>query len=326
MAQPALVPVAGTESDSHDLLAQDVRRGLQQSPKELPCRYFYDVLGCELFDAITELPEYYLTRAETEILSRYAPQIIERTKPEFIVELGAGSCTKTRLLIDAGLAGPSLRGFIPFDISRSSIDRVTSELSDIYPGLAIQGIVGDFATQLAMIPRFSHQLVMFLGSTIGNLNDDDCRLFFRTVRSLLRPDDAFLIGFDLVKDESQLLAAYNDSKGVTLRFNLNLLRRLNRELGADFDLEAFRHIAIYNRGQAQMEMYLESQKRQVVTIPGAEMRVTFGQGERIHTEISRKFTRHQVEALFVEAAMTMIGWYTDDAHRFAVALAVARES
>ncbi len=326
MAQPALVPVAGTESDSPELLVEDVRRGLEQSPRELPCRYFYDALGCQLFDAITELPEYYLTRAETEILSRYAVQVIERTKPEFIVELGAGSCTKTRLLIDAGLACGSLRGFIPFDISRSSIDRVTSELSDVYPGLAIRGIVGDFATQLAMIPRLRRQLVMFLGSTIGNLADDECKRFFQSIRSLLRPDDAFFIGFDLVKDESQLLAAYNDSQGVTLRFNLNLLRRLNRELGADFDLEAFRHIAIYNRGLAQMEMYLESQKLQVVTIPGAEMRVTFGEGERIHTEISRKFTRQQVEALFVKAGMTMVGWYTDGANRFAVALAVATES
>ncbi len=323
MAQAAVVPVAGTESDSHDQLAQDVRRGLEQSPKELPCRYFYDALGCELFDDITELPEYYLTRAETEILSRYAAQVIERTKPEFMVELGAGSCTKTRLLIDAGLACGSLRGFIPFDISRSSIDRVTSELSDIYPGLAIQGIVGDFATQLAMIPWLSRQLVMFLGSTVGNLGDDDCKLFFNRVRSLLQPHDAFLIGFDLVKDESRLLAAYNDSEGVTVRFNLNLLTRLNRELGADFDLQAFRHVAIYNRGQAQMEMYLESEKRQVVNIPGAGMHATFGRGERIHTEISRKFTRQQVEALFVETAMTMIGWYTDSANRFAVALAVA---
>jgi len=323
MAHPAAIPVPEAEPDSLKVMAADVGRGLSGSPKELPCRYLYDDVGGALFDAITALPEYYLTRAETEILSAHATEVIERTRPEFLVELGAGSCSKTRILLDAARRSGRLRGFVPFDISRSSLDRVAQELVDAYPGLAIHAIVGDFVSQLEIVPRLGRQLVMFLGSTIGNLADDECGLFLRRIRSMLEPDDAFLVGVDLVKDESILVAAYNDAQGVTARFNLNLLARLNRELQADFDLDAFSHVARYNPQKSQMEIYVQSQKSQVVSIPGAGLCVMFRRGELVRTEISRKFTRRQVEALLGAARMRLTGWYTDTENRFAVGLAVA---
>lgn len=325
MAEPATVLLAEEPADDLSRLAEEVRNGLSRSPKELPSRYFYDAVGSDLFDAITALPEYYLTRAETEILARHANELIDRTKPEFMVELGAGSCTKTRILLDAALQSGELRGFIPFDISRDSLGRVNKDLVAAYPGLMVLPLVGDFVSQLEMIPRLGRQLLMFLGSTVGNFAPDDCRRFFKRVRSLLEPGDAFLVGFDLVKDEAELRAAYNDDQGVTARFNLNLLARLNRELQADFDLQAYRHVAIYNRRLRQIEMYLESRNSQVVTIPAAGVRAAFAPGERMRTEISRKFTRRQVASLFARAGMRMTGWYTDSRHRFAVGLATVTQ-
>ncbi|MBO0702804.1 MAG: L-histidine N(alpha)-methyltransferase, partial [Candidatus Dormibacteraeota bacterium] len=220
-------------------LIEDVRRGLTDAPKHLPSRYFYDERGCELFEAITELPEYYVTRAEEALLRRHAEGIVQATQPVSLVEIGAGSCRKTSLLIDAARRVGYGRDFVPFDISEEAVRAASGELVGRFPGLHVYGMVGDFEKHLAAIPRLGRQLVLFLGSTIGNLEPDERIAFLRQVRALLEPDDAFLLGVDLVKSEEELNAAYNDSEGITAAFNRNLLSFLNRELGADFVPEAF---------------------------------------------------------------------------------------
>jgi len=227
-----------------------------------------DEVRGELYNASIAIPVHDRTAAETEILYAQGTEVLERTKLALRGELGAGSCSRARILLDAARRSGRLRGFVPFDISRNSLDRVAQKLVEAYPGLAIHAIVGDFVSQLEIVPRLGRQLVMFLGSTIGNLADEECGLFLRRIRSLLEPDDAFLVGVDLVKDEFILVAAYNDAQGVTARFNLNLLARLNRELQADFDLDAFSHVARYNPQKSQMEIYVQSLKSQVVSTLG----------------------------------------------------------
>lgn len=321
-----MTPVRPTPTKGSNRMAQDVARGLKATPKVLSSRYFYDAVGSKLFETITELPEYYLTRAESEILRRRAGDILRRSRPEFLVELGAGSAQKTRILLDAARSNGSgpLRGFIPFDISEASLQQVARDLIAAYPGLAVLPLAGDFAIDLSEIPRLGRQLVLFLGSTIGNFDDQEGLALLSRVHSLLAPEDAFLIGFDLVKDEAQLVAAYDDAQGVTACFNLNLLARLNRELGADFDLVAFSHVAIYNREERQMEIYLRSEKDQLVTIPRAWLRVSFQREELMRTEISRKFERSRAESLLEAASMRLTDWYTDSGTRFALALATSR--
>ncbi|HEY6379751.1 MAG TPA: L-histidine N(alpha)-methyltransferase [Candidatus Dormibacteraeota bacterium] len=308
-------------SAREDLIA-DVRAGLTGMPKQLSPHWFYDERGSALFEAITELPEYYQTRTEMSILRAHADDIAAAVHPEALVELGAGACTKSRILIEACRRAGRLTSFTPFDVSDASLHRVGRELVDEYPDLTVYCMVGVFSEHLAYIPRLGRRLVAFLGSTVGNLELTERRRFYADVRGLLAPGEAFLLGLDLVKDRAELIAAYNDGAGVTAEFNRNVLRVINRELGADFDLDAFDHVAIYDDQLDRIEMHLQARRPQTVIIPGAGISVRFDAGERLRTEISCKFTRELAEQRLAEASMGLREWYTDPRSRFALALAV----
>jgi L-histidine N-alpha-methyltransferase len=318
---PLTVAVHTVGRNARDELIADVRAGLARPPRWLPPRWFYDEEGSRLFDLITELPEYYQTRTETAILRGHAADIAALAHPEALVELGAGSCSKTRVLIEACREQGTLRTFTPFDVSDALLNRTARELVEEYPGLTVYGMVGDFSRHLGCIPRMGRRLILFLGSTIGNLEVEERRRFLDDVRALLDPGDAFLCGFDLVKDHAQLVAAYDDSAGVTAAFNRNLLAVVNRELDADFDLDAFAHVALYDATHDRIEMHLRSERPQSVVIPGAGMRVDFAEGEMLRTEISAKFTRAVVDSALRQSSMRLDTWFTDPAERFALALA-----
>lgn len=309
--------------DSRRVMAEEVRAGLSRTPKQLPSRYFYDARGSELFDAITELPEYYVTRAETEILQQHGAEIVEQARPQSIVELGAGSCTKTPILLETALSLGTLHSFVPFDISEAAVREAAETLVLRWPGLNLYGIVGDFESHLAAIPRLGRQLVMFLGSTMGNFGEDERGRFLGQVRTLLQESDLFLLGVDLVKDEASLNAAYNDAQGVTAAFNRNVLYVLNRELGANFDPDAFDHVAFYDPAAQRVEMHLQSRERQTVDIPGAEVHIALAPHECIHTETSNKFTKQTTAACLEREGMRLVDWFTDDQQRFGLALAAA---
>jgi L-histidine Nalpha-methyltransferase len=313
--------------DSHRAMSDDVHRGLTRSPKELPSRYFYDDRGSALFEQITELPEYYVTRAETEILEARSEELAAITRPQVIVELGAGACTKTRLLLESSHRVGSLRCFVPFDIGEAVLRRSVSELASEFGDLEVHGIVGDFSSHLDAIPRGGRQLVMFLGSTMGNFEVGQRRRFLASVRALLREEDFFLLGVDLVKDPQELVAAYDDAQGVTAEFNRNLLNVMNRELQADFDVDSFQHVALWNAPASRIEMHLRAQGKQLVRLPGAEhhdpLEVSFEDGETVRTEISVKFTRAALERSFAEAGLALRAWFSDSRQRFALALATA---
>lgn len=321
MLAPLTIAIHTFGRDARQELVADVRAGLGASPKSLPPRWFYDERGSELFEAITRLPEYYQTRAEAAILRRAAPDVIAAVEPEVMVELGAGSAAKTRLLIQAGLEA-RLTCFVPFDISEAFLQQTARHLAADFPGLSVYAVVGDFAAHLDRVPRHGRQLVVFLGSTIGNFEDDQRRAFLCRVRRLLQPGDAFLLGVDLLKDEAELVAAYDDRAGVTADFNLNVLRVLNRELQATFDLAGFEHVARFDRDRSRIEMYLRSRRRQRVAIPEGGMVVDFADGELMLTEISVKFTRESIERELREGGLRTVRWYTDDAKRFALSLCV----
>ncbi|HEU0166185.1 MAG TPA: L-histidine N(alpha)-methyltransferase [Chloroflexota bacterium] len=309
--------------EKRQALVDDVRTGLTKTPKELPPRWFYDDYGSELFEQITELPEYYQTRTEAAILRQYAPDIAARTAPEAIVELGSGSSLKTRLLIDAARAQGELHCFVPFDVSAAIVEQSAIQLLHQLPDLRIHAVIGDFAQHLDRIPRVGRQLIVFLGSTMGNFLPDARLRFLRDVRALLQPGDAFVLGVDLVKDERELVAAYDDAAGVTAAFNLNVLNVINSELGANFDPGSFQHVARWDREREWIEMHLRSLRDQEVVIPGADLRVSFTAGELLRTEISAKFTRSRIEEAFAASGLRLEAWYTDERQRFAEALAVA---
>ncbi|MGH2469795.1 MAG: L-histidine N(alpha)-methyltransferase [Chloroflexota bacterium] len=322
IAAPLTLEFHALGTSKLEALRADVRAGLTSLPKELPPRWFYDDAGSELFERITELPEYYQTRAETEILAACSQQIAQRFEPHALVELGSGSSTKTRLLLDAARRAGHLEWFVPFDVSDTIVRESSLRLLEDYPGLAIHAIIGDFFEHLDRIPRFGRQLLVLLGGTIGNFFPDQRQAFLLAVSRLMRPQDAFLVGLDLVKDAATLVAAYDDAQGVTARFNLNVLRVLNRELGADFDLARFTHVARYDAAEHRIEMHLRSLSAQTVHIRGANLAASFAAGELLRTEISTKFTRADIEADFAIAGLKLSGWYTDRLQRFALALAV----
>jgi L-histidine N-alpha-methyltransferase len=316
---PITIAIHTFGRDARADLVADVREGLGHRPRTLSPRWFYDERGSELFEAITELPEYYQTRTEATILAAAAGEVVAAVRPEAMVELGAGSAAKTRLLIEAGLRD-RLTCFVPFDISEAFLQQTARRLATDFPGLSVYAVVGDFAAHLEQVPRQGRQLVVFLGSTIGNLDDEPRRTFLGEVRRLLHPGDAFLLGVDLVKPERELVAAYDDADGVTAEFNLNVLRVLNRELGATFDLAAFEHVALFNRERSRIEMHLRSLRAQRVDIPGADMVVDFDPGEMLRTEISVKFTREAIERELRESGLVPSRWFTDRGERFALCL------
>jgi L-histidine N-alpha-methyltransferase len=304
-------------------IAADARMGLSAPFKELPPKYFYDERGSQLFERITELPEYYPTRAERAILDARAAEIVEVAGTSTLIELGSGSAAKTRCLFDAMSSADSLDAYVPVDISEEITRDTAERLIGEYDGLRVHGVVCDYETHLERIPREPGGLIAFLGGTIGNFDPNTRRSFLARIASLMYPEDRFLLGTDLVKDRERLEAAYNDSEGVTAEFNKNVLHVLNRELGADFDPAGFAHLAFWDEVNSWIDIRLRSLADQTVTVGALDMRVEFSEGEEMRTEISSKFTREQLEAIYCEVGLELVEWWTDAEGLFALSLAKA---
>ncbi|MFE7974952.1 L-histidine N(alpha)-methyltransferase [Streptomyces shenzhenensis] len=302
-------------------LRADVRRGLTATPKTLPPKWFYDARGSELFDRITELPEYYPTRAEREILLARADEIAAASRAHTLVELGSGSSEKTRHLIDA-LTG--LRVYVPVDVSESALVQAGRALIAERPELTVHALIADFTAGLTLPQTPGPRLLAFLGGTIGNLLPAERTAFLASVRRLLSPGDALLLGTDLVKDERTLVRAYDDAAGVTAEFDKNVLAVVNRELGADFDPDAFDHVALWDAENEWIEMRLRSRTAQTVKVPVLDLAVHFAAGEELRTEVSAKFRRDGVTAELTAAGLEPAHWWTDRANRFALSLSTAR--
>lgn len=311
--------------DAHERgLADDVLDGLTRPFKELPPKHFYDERGCVLFDRITELPEYYPTRAERAILVAEAERIVADTGAMELVELGSGSATKTRVLLDAMAATGRLRRYVPLDVAESVVRMSAEALVDEYPGLRVHGVIGDFERHLDRIPPSTPgepRIVALLGGTIGNFPPGSRRRLLRDIAALLGPDDRLLLGTDLVKDPAVLEAAYDDAAGVTAEFNRNVLHVVNRELDADFPLDGFAHVAFFDRRHEWIEMRLRALSACSVTIGALGLRVELSDGEEIRTEISAKFTLDRVAEDYAAAGLELTGWHTDAQERFALSLA-----
>jgi L-histidine N-alpha-methyltransferase len=305
-------------------LAEDVLDGLTRPFKELPPKHLYDERGCELFDQICELPEYYPTRTERSILERDAERIVAGLRAAELVELGSGTAAKTRVLLDAMADAGMLRRFVPFDVAESVVRDSAEALAGAYPGLEVHGVVGDFERHLDRIPpprAGEPRIVALLGGTIGNFPPGSRRRLLREIGALLGPDDALLLGTDLVKEPAVIEAAYDDAAGVTAAFNLNLLRVVNRELDADFPLDGFAHIAFFDRRNEWIEMRLRARRPCSVLVRALDLRVEFAAGEELRTEISAKFTRERVAADYAAAGLTLAGWHSDAEDRYALSLA-----
>ena len=310
-------------SDDHaaNALRHDVRTGLSATPKWLPPKWFYDARGSELFEQITRLPEYYPTRAETAALRAAVPEIASLTKAHTVVELGAGSSEKTRLLLDALSGSGSLRAFVPQDVSTAALEATTEAIARDYPDLRVHGVVSDFTADLGRLPGESPRLVAFLGGTIGNFHPDERRAFLHSVAAVLEPGEWLLLGTDLVKDAGTLVAAYDDAQGVTAEFNRNVLHVINRELSADFDVQAFEHVARWNAEQEWIEMRLRAVRDMRVSVEALQLSATFASGEEMRTEISAKFREPGVRRELAAAGLDVQAWWTDQAGRFGLALA-----
>jgi L-histidine Nalpha-methyltransferase len=303
-------------------LADDVREGLSAMPKTLPPKYFYDARGSELFERITRLPEYYPTRAEQSILDEVGAEIVERVRPEELVELGPGSARKTHALLDPMCVDGLARRYVPVDVSESAVTESATRLLDSYDALAIHGIVGDFERDLDRIPRNGdRRLIAFLGGTIGNLDAGERRTMLRKMRDQLSPEDRLLVGTDLVKDRERLEAAYNDSAGVTAEFNRNVLNVINANLDGDLDPERFEHRAVYDERNEWIEMRLSACEPHTAHIGAIDLAVAFEAGEHIRTEISCKFTRERIEREYGQAGLQLLDVYTDREGLFALSLA-----
>jgi L-histidine N-alpha-methyltransferase len=312
------------DADAAATMARDVRAGLCAYPKELAPKYFYDERGSRLFEQITELPEYYPTRAEREILSERSDEILAAAgRPGTLVELGSGSAVKTRHLLNAMRDVDGLDTYMPVDISEEITQRTAADLVEEYPGLSVRGLVCDFEQHLERIPdgAGTPRLVAFLGGTVGNLYPRQRHAFLERIAALLGPGDHLLLGTDLVKDAARLEAAYDDAAGVTAEFNKNVLEVLNRELGADFDVEAFEHIARYDAEAERMDIRLRSLADQQVRLQGLDLEISFAAGEEMRTEISTKFTRGRLESVYAGSGLEICGWFTDAAGDYALSLA-----
>ncbi|QYX75763.1 L-histidine N(alpha)-methyltransferase [Streptomyces akebiae] len=298
-------------------LRADVLEGLTRTPKTLPPKWFYDARGSELFERITELPEYYPTRAEREILVGRAGEIAAASGARTLVELGSGSSDKTRHLLDAM---PGLDTYVPVDVSESALRQAGEALAAERPGLNVHALIADFTAGLDLPETPGPRLVAFLGGTIGNLVPVERAAFLGAVRALLAPGDALLLGTDLVKDEAVLVAAYDDAAGVTAEFNKNVLNVVDRELGADFDPDAFDHVALWNTECEWIEMRLRSRTAQTVKIPALDLAVDFEAGEELRTEVSAKFREEGVRDELASVGLELTHWWTDEEGRFALSL------
>jgi L-histidine Nalpha-methyltransferase len=313
----------GTALPASGRMARDVRSGLLARPRTLPCMYFYDDAGSDLFERITREPEYYQTRTEEALLSEHAGMLVEALAPRELVELGSGAGRKVRLLLDAMSARGLLERCLLLDVNalflRTSVTRLRRE----YPGAEVRGMTGDFQRDLPLLrrePGGPRRLVLFLAGTIGNLEPVEVPAFLASVRALLAPGDGLLVGVDTVKDRAALEAAYNDRAGVTAEFNRNILRVLNRELGADFRPERWEHVAFWDAERSWIEMRLRSSVDQHVSIPSLGLAFDVRRGEELRTEVSAKYTRASFAARAAGTGLTLARWDTDGQGRFALAL------
>ena len=310
------------DRDDRAAFGADVRAGLGAQPKWLPPKWLYDREGCALFERITDVAEYYPSRRERSILAAHAADIARRSGADTLVELGSGSCDKTRLLLDALADTGRLRRFVPFEINLATLTAGAVRVADAYPGVEVHAVAGDFERHLGELPTCGRRLVAFLGGTIGNLLPGPRAAFLATLASGLTAGGTLLLGTDLVKEPDRLVAAYDDAAGVTAAFNRNLLRRLNRELDADFDLDRFLHVARWDDTEEWVEMRLRACGQQSVPIAALDMTVEFADGEDLRTEVSAKFRRHGVVDELAAAGLETIGWWTDDHGDYAVSLSV----
>lgn len=318
---PFLLTRTLPEDATEAALRADVLRGLTRTPKTLPPKWFYDAHGSELFDQITQLPEYYPTRAEREILVARAAEIAAASGARTLVELGSGSSEKTRYVIDALT---DLHTYVPVDVSESALTQAGHALIAERPGLNVHALIADFTAELTLPETPGPRLLAFLGGTIGNLLPAERAEFFASVRALLSPGDALLLGTDLVKDENVLVRAYDDAAGVTAAFNKNVLTVVDRELGADFDPGTFDHVALWDAENEWIEMRLRSRTAQTVKIPALDLAIDFADGEELHTEISAKFRKEGVRAELAAAGLELAHWWTDGEGRFALSLSTVR--
>ncbi len=302
-------------------IARDAREGLGVSQKYVPCKYFYDARGSKLFEDICHLPEYYPTRTELSILREIAPEIMGTFAHKDLVELGSGASLKIRMLLDAaGEPNRASMRYIPVDISESAIIETSEDLLERYPELQVLGVVADFTCQLHVIPMVRPLMLCFLGSTIGNMEEDESISFLRSVSDNIKPDDRLLVGFDMVKSRETMEAAYNDSRGVTSEFNKNVLNVLNNELKAGFDPSDFDHLAFFNEAESRIEMHLRANRDIRVKLEAIDMELKLEKGETIHTENSRKFTKKSIKDIANQAELSIQNWYSDPDGWFSLVL------
>jgi L-histidine N-alpha-methyltransferase len=308
-----------TADDLAKTLRQDVREGLTGTPKTLPPKWFYDERGSALFEEITKLEEYYPTRREREILVARAPDIAAVTGARTLLELGAGSGEKTRLLLGA-LSG-TLRSYVPVDVSGDFLEEAAAGIAADHPGLTVRTVVADYEQHLHLLPGGERRLIAFLGGTIGNMPPAERIGFLGGLRATMDDGDFLLLGADLVKDPGRLVRAYDDAAGVTAEFNRNVLYVINRELAADFDPEAFEHVAVWDADEEWIEMRLRSVRDQDVRVGGLDLEVSFAAGEEMRTEVSAKFRRERMAAELGAAGMELAEFWTDEAGDFSLTLA-----
>ncbi|MEO5837426.1 MAG: L-histidine N(alpha)-methyltransferase [Acidimicrobiales bacterium] len=306
--------------DLQRALAQDALEGLSATPKVLPPKWFYDAQGSELFDKITRLPEYYPTEAERSILAEQADAIADLSDADTLVELGAGSADKTRVLLDSLRAHGSLERYVPFDVSESALISASKMIADSYPGLTVHGVVGDFDRHLDVIPSGGTRMIALLGGTIGNYQPVDRTRLLERISAQMHSHDTFLLGVDLVKDPARLVRAYDDESGVTAAFNKNVLAVLNRGLGASFDLDRFEHVARWDPVNEWIEMRLRSIEQQRVTVRDIGLTVDFAENEEMRTEISAKFRRNGICTELATAGLELLAWLPDTADDYALVL------
>ena len=309
---------------SNELALADLQQGLNETPLRIPTRYLYDRRGSELFEKITQLEEYYLTRAERTILVDQADRIQEITECRELLELGAGAATKTRLLLDAMQAAGQLELYIPLDVSESEVRRVAEELVDEYDELRVHGIVADFIHHLTAVPPGKDRLLLLLGSTIGNFTTEDGVAFLRRINQRMTACDYFLLGADLIKEVSRIEAAYNDRLGITAEFNRNILRVVNRFADADFEPEKFEHLAYFNHDRHRVEMHLIAQEAMTISVRALDLTLDLEVGEDLFTEISCKYDRSLIKSMLERAEFELAEWFTDPEGLFALALARKR--
>jgi len=307
-------------NDHRDNFADDVREGLTRKQKVLSPKYFYDERGSKLFDKICDLPEYYQTRTELKILKRISGKLAKKYQPTTLIEYGAGAATKTRFLLDAMEREGNLNCYVPIDVSGSFLRSVAGELADTYPNAKIHGLVGDFLLPITLPFPQENRLIAFLGSTIGNLTDNEADKFLHLITGQMNENDYFLLGTDLVKETAVLEKAYNDDTGITADFNKNILRIINNRLSGEFSLEKFDHHAFYNELEGQIEMHLVAREDHQVFVNDLDLQVDFRKGETIRTEISCKYTRDRVQRILMNAGLELVDWITDSQDYFGLSV------